>query len=155
MNDFSTAADLCEERGFASQADLLRSAAEGRLRLHVVLERRVEDCEYLAERGGEIKGVFRCVEDAERDALRRNIAAFRARDLYRFSYGGGLEYMSELSRDELERQLGEIIPGYTIPPPEGHEGPVFPSSCTDEQIRAVMDLFDLRFFSVAEAAFVA
>ena len=155
LEDNLACADLCEERGFTRQADLLRSAAEGRLRLHVVVERAVADGEWLAERGGVLQAVYECVEDAERDALRRNVAAFRERNLYRYSYGGGLEYMSDLPRDQLERRLDQIIPGYTIPPSEGHERPLFPSNCTDAQIRAVMGLFDLRLFYVVEAAFVA
>ena len=153
MDDFAACAELCEEYGFARQATLLRAVAQGGLRVFAVCE-RLRDDDYLADEGGLPVALFLDREDAERDARRRDLLAFRTLDLYEYC-GGDIDFMSDRPPAELEREISAILGAdYELPDPDTHNGPLFPAEATDEQIRAVSGLFNVRFFYVGELEFV-
>ncbi len=152
MDDYNASAKLCEERGFQRQGDLLRSVARGTLQLFTVIERPFNG-DYLEEEGGTPLALHLNREEAEGDALRRNVRALRERDL-RVYTGDYLEIVTELDLAEFERRIGEILEvEYALPDSETHQGPFFPESATDAQLRAILELLRIRFFDVTEVAF--
>jgi hypothetical protein len=152
MDDFAACAELCEEYGFARQAALLRAAAQGRLRVFAVCE-RLRDGEFLTSEGGTPVALFHNREDAERDARRRDLLAFRTFNLYEYCERD-IEGITDRTSTELERDVSAILgTDYVLPDPDTHEGPLFPADATDEQIRAVSGLFNDHFFYVAELEF--
>ena len=110
---------------------------------------------YIADEGGVPVALFRDREDAERDALRREVLAFRTRNLYKYCGEGKVFFILGRAPEELEREVSAILGvDYKLPDPEIREGPFFPADATDEQIRAVSRLFNDLFFYVAELEFV-
>jgi hypothetical protein len=153
MDDFAACAELCGDYGFTRQAALLRAVARGGLRVFAVCERLL-DGDVLADEGGVPVALFLDREDAERDARRRDLLAFRTLNLYEYC-GGYINFRSNRLRAEFEREVSAILgPDYKLPDPNTHKGPLFPADATDEQIRAVSRLFNDHFFYVAELEFV-
>jgi hypothetical protein len=153
MDDFAACAGLCEEYGFPRQAALLRAVAQGAMRAFAVCERLVRDDWLLADEGGVPVALFLDREDAERDARRRDVLAFRTLNLYAYCEGD-ISFITDRTLAELEREVSAILgTGYELPDPDTHKGPLFPADATDEQIRAVSRLFDVQFFYVAELEF--
>lgn len=154
MSDHEKCADLCEDHGFARQAALLRAAARGGLRVFAVCERARGDIGFLADAGGVPVALFLDREDAESDARRRNLLAFRTLNLYEYCEGD-IDLMSGRTPAELEQEVSVILGAdYELPDPDTHEGPLFPADATDEQIRSVSRLFRHHFFFyVAELEF--
>jgi hypothetical protein len=154
VGDYEACADLCDDRGFARQAALLRAVARGGLRVFAVCERAVDDFGVLEETGGVPRALFLDRADADRDADRRNLLAFRERNLYEYCEGD-IGYVTNLTPEEFERGVGVILgAGYTLPDPDTHRGPLLPAGASDEQVRAVLNLFDLQFFHVVELELV-
>jgi hypothetical protein len=154
MSDFEACAELCEEYGFLRQAALLRAVAREGLRVFAVCERVPHDDRYLDEEGGVPRALFLDREDAERDAQRRAVLAFRERNLYEYGEGE-IDFMTDLTSDQFEQEVAAILgTDYRLPDPDTHQGPLFPTGATDEQIRAVSRLFRLQFFYVAELELV-
>jgi hypothetical protein len=152
MDDFAACAEVCDEYGFARQAALLRAAARGGLRVFAVCE-RLRDDGLLVDEGGVPVALFLDREDAEHDARRRDLLAFRTLNLYEYC-GGYINFRSNRMRAELEREVSAILgTDYKLPDPDTHKGPFFPADATDEQIRAVSRLLDVHFFYVAELEF--
>jgi hypothetical protein len=150
MDDFAACAELCEEYGFARQATLLRAVARGALRVFAVCE-RLHDDGFLTDEGGVPVALFLDREDAEHDARRRDVLAFRTRNLYEYR---DIRFFTARMRAELERQVSAILgTDYKLPDPDTRKGPLFPADATDEQIRAASRLFDTPFFYVAELDF--
>jgi hypothetical protein len=153
MDDFAECAELCEEYGFARQAGVLRAVARGELRIFAICERLPRDG-FLADEGGFPVALFLDREDAESDARRRNVLAFRTLNLYAYCEGE-LSYLSGRTDEDMEREVSAILgAAYQLPDSDTHQGPLFPVDATDEQIRAVLGLFDDHFFQVAELEFV-
>jgi hypothetical protein len=93
-------------------------------------------------------------EEAERDAQRRNVLAFRERNLYEYCEGD-IDYMAGLTSDPFEQEVAAILgTDYRLQDPDIHQGCLFPAGATDEQIRAVSRLFRFHFFYVAELELV-
>lgn len=153
MDDFAACAELCEEYGFTHQAALLRAVAQGGFRAFAVCARVAREDGVLANEGGDPVALFLDREDAERDARRRDVRAFRALNLFE-PFDGGLGYLSDRTDAELEREISAILGAdYKLPNPDTHTGPLFPADATDEQIQAVVSLVNDRFFYVAELEF--
>jgi hypothetical protein len=154
MDDFAACAELCEEYGFPRQAALLRAVAREGLRVFAVCERVPHEDGFLNEHGSVPVALFLNREDAEHEAQSRNVLAFRGRNLYEYCEGE-IAYWTGLASDEFERQVTAILGAdYKLPDPDTHKGPLFPADATDEQIRAVLRLFEDHFFYVAELKFV-
>ena len=155
MDELKACADLCERRGFAAQAERLRSVAEGRARAYVVLERPVGEYGIEMGEGGSPLAIYPDQDEAERDARRRNIRAFRARDIIG-NYEHRLQWDTDLDAETLATQIGAILgrdfvlPNAMTPRP----GPIFPESASDQQMGEIVGLFrDLPFYVVeAEVA---
>ncbi len=93
---------------------------------------------------------------AERDAQRRDLLAFRTRNLYEYCGGPHIIVFSGRTPEELEQEISTILgTDYRLPSPIMHEGSLFPADATDEQMLAVSRLFDGPFFYVAELEFAA
>ena len=153
MDDFAACAELCQDYGFARQATLLCAVAQGGLRVFAVCE-RLRDGDLLADEGGVPVALFLDRKDAEHDARRRDVLAFRTLNLYEYC-DRDLGFMSVRTPRELEREVSAILGAdYKLPDPDTHKGPLFSADATDEQIRAVSRLFEDHFFYVAELEFV-
>lgn len=153
MDDFAACAELCEEYGFARQATLLRAVARGGLRVFAVCERLRGKYGFLTDEGGAPVALFLDREDAERDARRRYMLAYRTLNLYEYCIRD-LACLTDRTPAELEREVSAILGiEYKLPDPETHEGPLFPADATDEQIGAVSRHFNVNFFYVAELEF--
>lgn len=153
MNDFAACAELCEEYGFDRQAALLRAVARGELRVFAVCERLSRDGYLPDDEGGVPAALFRDREEAEREARRRDVLAFRTRSLYEYC-DGEIPYISDRTPEELEREVSVILgTDYKLPDPDSHTGPLFPADATDEQMHALSRLFNIHFFYVAELEF--
>lgn len=149
MSDYQRCAELCEEYGFARQAEVLRAAAQGTLRVFAVCE-RLRDESFLADEGGVPVALFVDSEDAERDARRREVLAFRTLNLYEYC-DGEISFISNRTPAELEREISGILgTKYKLPDPDTHQGPLFPADATDDQILTISRLFNEEFFYVAE-----
>ena len=155
MSDYQKCAEVCEEYGFARQATLLRAVVQGRLRLFAVCERLRGEYGFLTDEGGVPVALFLDREDAESDAVRRDVRAFRTLNLYEYcGRDRDLRFMSGRTPRELERAVSAILgTAYKLPNPRTHNGSLFPVDATDEQIQAVSRLFNNRFFFVAELEF--
>lgn len=156
MSDHERCAEVCEEYGFARQAQMLQAVARGGLRAFAVCERLADDYGSLNGEGGVPVALFLSREDAESDARRREVLAFRTRNLYEYCEED-IEYITDRSADQFEREVSAILgTDYRLPTPKTHAGPLFPADATDEQIRSVISLFDeeVHFFYVAELAIV-
>lgn len=154
MSDYEACADLCDDRGFARQATLLRAVARGGLRVFAVCERIPNGNGFLDDRGGVPVALFLDREDAEREARRRDLLALRRRNLYEYCEGE-FYALAIGTPDEFEREAAAILGvDYKLPDPDTHKGPFFPADATDEQIQAVSRLFEILFFYVAELEFV-
>ncbi len=113
----------------------------------------LRDDDYLDSEGHSRGALFLDREDAERDALRREVLAFRTLNLYEYC-GKDIDFMTSRTPAELERAVSAILGiDYTLPDPDTHQGPLFPVDATDEQIQEMSRLFDDHFFYVAELEF--
>jgi hypothetical protein len=152
MSDYEACAALCEEYGFPRQAALLRAVAQGGLRVFAVCARLPQD-EFLDLVRGDPVALFLDRKDAERDARRRHVLAFRTLNLYEYC-GGEIDYLTDRTPEEFEREVSAILgTEYKLPDPGTHTGPLLPADATDEQVRAVARLFEDHFFYVAELEF--
>ena len=153
MSEYERCAELCEDHGFARQATLLRAVARGELRVFAVCD-RLRDDSFFVDEGSVPVALFLDREDAESDARRREMLAFRTLNLYEYCEGD-ISFVSNRTHAELEREVSAILgTDYKLPDPDTHKGPLFPADATDEQIGAVSRLLNVRFFSVAELEFV-
>ncbi|HEU5118129.1 MAG TPA: hypothetical protein VFT74_16025 [Isosphaeraceae bacterium] len=158
MDDIAACAEICEEYGFARQAALLRTVAQGGLKVFAVCERlRDQENDGLLTNegeGGDLVALFLDRDSAERDAQRRDLLAFRTRNLYEYCGGPHIIVFSGRTPEELEQEISTILGAdYRLPSPIMHEGSLFPADATDEQMLAVSRLFDGPFFYVAELEF--
>jgi hypothetical protein len=153
MSDYEACAELCEEYGFPRQAALLRAVAQEGLQVYAVCVRLPHDG-FVDHQGGDPVALFLDREDAERDAQRRNLLAFRERNLYEYCEGE-IGCMTGLTSDEFEREVTAILGTvYKLPDPNTHQGSLFPADATDEQLQAVSGLFEDHLFYVAELELV-
>lgn len=155
MTDYEKCAEVCEEYGFARQAALLRAVAQGGLWLFAVCERSRSDDGFLNDQGGVPVALFLDREDAERDARRRDLLAYRTLNLYEYC-DGEIGFMSGLMNEDFEREVSAILDtNYKLPNPRTHKGGLFPVEATDEQLLAISRLFFNRPFYIAELEFTA
>jgi hypothetical protein len=156
MNEFEACADFCDDQGFPRQAALVRSVGRGKMHAYAVCERALNEDGFLEESEGGIPRVlFVNREDAEHEARRREILAFRERNLYEYCYENDLSYTTGRTDDDLKQEFAAILGDeYTLPDPEGHQGSIFPADATDDQIRALIQLFEIKFFYVVALDFM-
>ncbi len=154
MSDHERCAEVCEEYGFARQADVLRSVARGGLHAFAVCA-RLGDGDYLEEEGGVPVALFLDRAAAESEARRRELLAFRTLNLYEYTgINRDITFISDPTED-LEQKISEILgTDYKLPDPDTHAGSFFPADTTDQQMWALSSLFDVDFFYVAELEFV-
>jgi hypothetical protein len=153
--DYLACAAICDDHGFTRQAELLRAAGAGWLRVFAVLDCvRDEDRRYcVSPVDGEIRSVHLDRESAERDARRRELEAFRERD-FLTSFRDDLGFLTDLGPDELSRRIGEILGmPFTLPEIGSEPAPLFPALASDSQIAMAMELFTIRFFHIIELEF--
>lgn len=164
MSDHAEAAELCAREGLDRPAALLRALATEGLSAHVVCF--VEEGflrHYDADEGYDsiCRSIHFSRDSAEAEALRLNVRAFREVDLFESRYvhrvsDGTYSYvdLSESEPDAIVARLREIFgPGYEFPSYVGHPMPIFPAAATDDQMRAVLDVIELRYYYVAESRF--
>jgi hypothetical protein len=159
MSEDLVCSDLCEERGFPRQAELLRAVGGGGRTVYVVMERGAEYNDEIMSphSGGDPKWAFLDRAEAERAAAERNARWHRENNILDYCYQ--LQDVTPYPAGELERRISDILGrSYTLPN-EGHptfarsdgqfvEGPV-----TGEQMRRIAELFTLKFFYVVETHF--
>jgi hypothetical protein len=146
MSDYERCADLCDDRGFARQAALLREVGDGRGRAYVVQPTRWMEGSGWDDAGDPeseretTQRVFLDREAAERLARERSARALRGYVGYLF------EYMTSLSPDEFSARVGEIL-GRPYQLPTGDE-PLIPESATDEQLLRIVPLLNVASYTV-------
>jgi hypothetical protein len=159
MSEDLVCSDLCEERGFARQADLLRALGGGLRTVYVVMERGAEYNDEIMDPhlGGDPKWAFLDRAEAERAAAERNARWHRENDILDYCYR--LKDVTSYPADELAHQISDILGRpYTLSN-DGHptfaraDGPLVPAPITDEQMRRIAELFTLKFFYVVETHF--
>ena len=151
MGDYERCADLCDDRGFARQAALLREVGAGHGRAYVVEpSRRVNEMGWYD--AGEPKPerettrtVFLDREAAERFAHERSAQVMRG-FVIGIDLAYGFEYLTSLSRDEFCARVGDILGRPYRLPAEGE--PLIPESATDEQLLRIVPLLNLEFCTV-------
>jgi hypothetical protein len=160
MSDYEACADLCDDRGFARQAALLREVGAGRARAHVVEAsrwtkeqfERVEDFDL--DEAGESEParetprvVFLDREAAERSAFERSALALRSLVVpFDLSLDYDFRFVSNLSRDEFCACVSEIL-GRPYRLPEA-SGPLIPEPVTYAQLRRIVPLLNWELYTV-------
>jgi hypothetical protein len=159
VDDFRSCAEVCERQGFNRQAELFREMADGKAYGFVVSEsesgydRRDTDGQ-----SGDPVAVYLNREQAHAEADRLNLQAFRESNILRECYSGDdthidIEAMTDnLDIDEVSARISAILGAeFRMPDVVDPPLPIFPPSATDDQIRAIMELFSVRFFFVSPA----
>jgi hypothetical protein len=149
MDDFAACAELCESHGFSGPADILRTLADGRLRLYLVralvpfhgAEFYGFDTEDLSPAG---RKVF--LDPAAAD---RHARSLTARALRNFKLAEYNSHPSNLSEGEYCREVGAIL-GVPYQPPDEPGARVFPEWATDEQLLRLVPILDVELFDVVE-----
>jgi hypothetical protein len=155
VDDFRACAEVCESHGFVRQAEFFRSFAKDRCLVYVVIERENEFPEDDdSNEGGEPVAILLDRSEAEREADRRNLKAYREYNLIEICYQTGyedLELITTFTIDELSERISEILgQAYRFPEDRSPPMPIFPPSATDDQMRRIIELFVPLFFSVRE-----
>jgi hypothetical protein len=154
MGDYERCADLCDDRGFARQAALLREVGAGHGRAYVVEEtRRVDDesewddAEEPAPEPETTRTVFLDRKAAERFAREMSARALRGL-VARFDLrtGDSFQYLTSLSRAEFCSLVGEILGRPYQLPAQGE--PLIPGPATDAKLLRIVPLLNLEFCTV-------
>jgi hypothetical protein len=159
MSDDLVCSDLCEERGFLRQAELLRAVAGERGSVYVVMERGAEyNDEIMSPHAeGDPRSAFLDRAEAERVASERNARWHRENNILDYCYR--LKDVTPYAADELARRISEIIGRPYELPNGGHatfakaDEPLVPGPLTGEQMRRIAELFTLKFYYVVETHF--
>lgn len=149
MGDYEKCADLCDDRGFARQAALLRDVGGGRGRAYVVgasswLDEFAWDDEREPGPDEATRTVFLDREAAERFAREQSARVMRGFLMPRGIYI--IEYLTSLSNDEFCSRVGEILGDSYELPAEGE--PLIPESATDAQLLRIVSLLNLELCTV-------
>jgi len=153
MGDYERCAEVCEDRGFARQAALLRAVGEGRGRAYVVQPTHWIEEGWDWDEAGEPgpaanRKIYLDREAAEKVARERSAQVLRG-----FGSPHGIEltysfdYLTNLSRSEFCARVAEIL-GTPYRLPADNE-PLIPESATDEQLLRIVPLLSIEFFTVA------
>lgn len=166
MDDDLVCSDLCEEQGFARQAELLRALAGAGNKLYVLAERGYQNHDGVLELppdefgeplAGRPRAVFVDRDEALRSADLRNARVYRDREVNILDFGFSLDALTDHPEEALNREIGAILGrDFDIFGGRGeaalaNDGPnPFPPDATDEQMVRVVQLFNVRFFHVIE-----
>ena len=154
MSDYERCADLCDDRGFARQAALMREVEAGRGRAYVVeTSRWFNELGWYDVREPEPESETPRMIFLDREAAERSARERSARVIRGFVMPSGVElssyffdYLTSLSRDEFRVRVGEIT-GRPYQFPAGGE-PLIPASATDAQLLQIALLLNLQLCTV-------
>ena len=155
MSEYERCADLCDDRGFARQAALLREVGAGRCRAYVVEESRraAEALGWDEPAGPEPESRTTRTVLLNRDAADRFARGLTARALRGMVVPRGIdpaylfEYLTGLPRDDFCSRIGEILGRpYRLP---GAGEPLIPESATDALLLRIVARLNLELFTVA------
>jgi len=146
--ELQIASDLCQEYGFARNAEILREIAAGQERVFMVVKKGYEygdDFYYFEEHLDEPQTIFRSQQEAL--LVQEMLTAQRLRTLN----PNALYNPSRMSDSELERKARKILGrSWTMPDFRGLETAVFPEQATDDQLVQIAKLFEIELFQVIE-----
>jgi hypothetical protein len=151
LSDHDDCAELCEERGFDRAANLIRATGRGEGRVFVVWPTA------FAARlpNGRSRPTFH--EDrsaAQAAATRENVAGLRTVRTSGPFFDQSHRGLTDLSIPDFLQQARRVL-GPTYWFPRGGNMPLFPTSATDAQLRALLPLLKFRFYEVIEVPLAA
>jgi hypothetical protein len=152
MSNYKRCAELCDDRGFARQAALLREVGAGRGRAYLVDTPHWVKVglgwDVAGEPGRETtRTVFLDLEDAERFARELSARALRGSVVQSgVVFTHYFRFLTMLPRDDFCSRVGEIL-GRPYRLPAGRK-PLIPETATDEQLLRIVPLLNLEFCTV-------
>jgi hypothetical protein len=148
MSDYERCADLCDDRGFARQAALLREVGAGRGHAYIVVASNWRDelCWYGARDPAPERETTRTAfldrEAAEHFADERSAQVMRGFVMPSdIDLAYSFEYLTRLSREEFCERVGEILGRPYQFPAKGE--PLIPESATESQLLRILPLLNM------------